>query len=131
MDTHVKTATEILEMVFGDLKKKKFSIRLWDGTTLGATKGKSPVFTLVLNHPGSIRNMFLPANELTLGEAYIYGDYDIEGDEQALLRLSDELVHNDLSLPQKASLALKILSLPETDKTKRKKLTVDLDGEKH
>ena len=35
-------------------------------------------FTLVINHPGALRRMFLPPTEINLGEAFIFGDFDIE-----------------------------------------------------
>jgi cyclopropane-fatty-acyl-phospholipid synthase len=41
----------------------------------------------VLNHPGALRAMLLPPNRLTIGEAYIYGDYDVAGDLEAFFGL--------------------------------------------
>ena len=55
-----------------------FGIRLWDGTTLPAAG--VPSFTLVISSPGSLRRMFRPPVELSLGEAYLRGDFRIEGD---------------------------------------------------
>jgi len=50
-----------------------FAVRLWEGTTWQAepSSGEPPRFTLVLQHPGALRKMFLPPSELNLGEAYI------------------------------------------------------------
>lgn len=42
-----------------------------------------PRFTLVLKRPEALRAMFLAPSELTLGESYIYDDFDIEGDIEA------------------------------------------------
>ena len=53
-----------------ELWGKSFAVRLWDGTLWGNTE--QPRFTLVLNHPGALRAMFLSPSELTLGEAFIY-----------------------------------------------------------
>ena len=52
----------------------------WDGTVCGPEQGRKARFTMVLNHPGALRKMFLRPNQLTLGEAFIHNDYDIEGD---------------------------------------------------
>jgi hypothetical protein len=67
----------------GEYPSKDFAVRLWDGTIWPKNSQQSeqhPAFTLVLSHPGSLRSMFLPPTELTLGEAYIYGNFDVEGD---------------------------------------------------
>jgi cyclopropane-fatty-acyl-phospholipid synthase len=67
----------------GEYPSKDFAVRLWDGTIWPKNSQQSeqhPAFTMVLSHPGSLRSIFLPPTELTLGEAYIYGDFDVEGD---------------------------------------------------
>jgi cyclopropane-fatty-acyl-phospholipid synthase len=53
-------------------------VRLWDGTVLPAS-GES-TFTLAVNAPGSLRRMFRVPLALSLGEAYVRGDFDIEGE---------------------------------------------------
>src|SRR5689334_21107538 len=55
-----------------------FSVRLWEGSTWQHGSGQ-PSFTLVLRHPGALRAMFGPFRE-ALGESYVFGDFDIEGD---------------------------------------------------
>ena len=60
---------------FGD-----FGMRLWDGTAWSWGSGRGDRFTLVFKHPSALRRMFLFPNEVKLGEAYIYDDFDIEGD---------------------------------------------------
>ena len=57
---------------------RRFDVRLWDGTVLPA-QGE-PTFTLAVNAPGSLRRMFRVPLALSLGEAYVRGDFDIEGD---------------------------------------------------
>ena len=53
------------------------SMRAWDGTTWGSPDAAS---TIVLRHPGALRSLLYPPNDLAAGEAYIYDDVDIEGD---------------------------------------------------
>jgi cyclopropane-fatty-acyl-phospholipid synthase len=55
-----------------------FDVRLWDGTLLPAHRESA--FTLVLNAPGSLRRMFRVPLALSLGEAYVRGDFDLEGE---------------------------------------------------
>ncbi len=62
--------------------KHDFQVRLWDRSTWGTAQ--PPLFTLVLKHPGALRQMFLSPSELTLGESYLFDDFDIEGDIEAV-----------------------------------------------
>lgn len=57
---------------------RTFHVRLWDGTVLPAHG--EPSFTLALNAPGSLRRMFRVPLALSLGEAYVRGDFDLEGE---------------------------------------------------
>ena len=63
---------------------RSFALRLWDGTWLPVPTGAS--FTLVLNHPGALRRMFTPPIELSLGEAFISGDFEVEAISSPPLR---------------------------------------------
>ena len=72
-------SVSFLDRIFSGHHAIPFAVRLWDGTTRRYGAHGVPQFTLALNHPGAVRRMFFPPNELSLGEAYIYGDYDIEG----------------------------------------------------
>src|SRR5262249_49703943 len=56
-----------------------FTARLWEGTTWDPASGPA-LFTLILKHPGALRAMFWPFSKVGLGEAYIFDDFDIEGD---------------------------------------------------
>jgi cyclopropane-fatty-acyl-phospholipid synthase len=68
--------TEFLDLVFPH--PRSFAVRLPDGTTLAAD-GETATFTLVLCSAGSLRRMFRPPVELSLGEAYLRRDFDVEG----------------------------------------------------
>ena len=82
-------ALTILNRVLAGYGKRDFALRLWDGTTVPPDPGEEARFTLVLNRPGALRRMLLPPNELALGEAYLDGDWDLEGDIIAAMRLGD------------------------------------------
>ncbi|HEY6102919.1 MAG TPA: cyclopropane-fatty-acyl-phospholipid synthase family protein, partial [bacterium] len=75
----VSTTERILDRLFAP--HRTFATRLWNGTILPAA-GESQ-FTLVLTHPGAFRRMLLPPTELAAGEAFVRGDFDIEGDLEA------------------------------------------------
>jgi cyclopropane-fatty-acyl-phospholipid synthase len=57
---------------------REFDIRLWDGTLVRGTGVRN--LTLVINAPESLRRMLRLPVELSLGEAYLRGDFDLEGD---------------------------------------------------
>ena len=79
----------ILESFLAECPQHNFQVRLWDGTTLGS---QQPVFTLVLNHPGALSRILDAPTELSLGEAYVSGDVDVEGDLEAAFQLGDFLL---------------------------------------
>lgn len=80
-----------LEKVFGDYRGRPFQLRLWDGTTWQSAHNSK--FTLVLNHPEALRTLFVHPSELGIGEAYIFGDFDVEGDIEAAFDLGDYLLN--------------------------------------
>ena len=87
-----------------------FGLRLWDGKEMPA-QGR-PTFTLALNHPGALQRMFTPPVELSLGEAFIYGDFDIEGDIFSTFMLIDDITTRSFSAADIAALARDLLALP-------------------
>lgn len=100
----------LLERIFPS--PRHFSIQLWGQAELPAeTENK---FTLVLNHPGALRRMFSPPIELSAGEAYIYGDFDIQGDLYAFYGLLDILLSHHFTASEAASLVREIQKLPKT-----------------
>jgi cyclopropane-fatty-acyl-phospholipid synthase len=122
---------DILDEVFGGYRGSTFTVRLWDGTTWPEETVESPVFTLVLNHAGALRQMFLPPSELNLGESYIYGDYDVEGDLIAAFPLVSYFEKLDMGLGDKLGLAWKLQSLPNTSAPRQGRQAADVSGTLH
>src|SRR5712691_372707 len=93
-DQAAQTTLSLLQDLFGSSQLPNFSVRLWDGTTWQSQPqaGEPTRFTLVLQHAGALRTMLLPPTELNLGEAYIYNDFDVEGDLQAAFALGDYMM---------------------------------------
>ena len=88
-DQALQSTLSLLQDLFGSIQQHDFAVRLWDDSNWRPDAGsQEPArFTIVLQHPGALRKMFLPPNDLTLGEAYIYNDFDIEGDIEAVFHL--------------------------------------------
>lgn len=126
-----ETTLEILDEVFGGFEQVAFTVRLWDDTVWPNDEVTSPEFTLVLNHPGALREMLLPPSELNLGESYIYGDYDVEGDLIAAFPLVEDFEALDLGVGDKLSLAWKLRSLPKVDSTQQGRQAAGLRGAVH
>jgi cyclopropane-fatty-acyl-phospholipid synthase len=87
-----------------------FNVRLWDGTYWPDAAPCQA--TLILNHPGALRAMFLPGNEVALGEAYLYDDYDVEGNFEILYAASEKLIAVQPALGQRLSLWRQLSRLP-------------------
>jgi len=112
-DPTVDITRAILERVFKDAIQKGCAFRLWDDQTLFVTGESKPVATIHLTHPGALRKMFLPPGELTLGEAYLRGDYDIEGDIVEVIQLITMI--DALSSKDLLYLFKQVLKLPNSD----------------
>ena len=115
-ETPSLVSAEFLDALLADYPRRDFQVRLWDGTTCGTER--EPRFTLVLKHPGALRAMFLSPSELSLGEAYICDDFDIEGDIEAAFGLADYLLGQERSLWQSLDLAARLQRLPRSDSTR-------------
>jgi cyclopropane-fatty-acyl-phospholipid synthase len=89
---------------------RTFKVSLWDGSELPAAS--QPAFNLALKHPGSLRRMFMPPMELSLGEAFINGHFDIEGDIFSAFSLVDAIAARTFKPGEVAGLARDILALP-------------------
>jgi cyclopropane-fatty-acyl-phospholipid synthase len=84
-------ALRILNTLTARYGPRDFAIRLWDGTVQPQDPGKNRRFTLVLNRPDVLWRMFAPPSERAIGEAYAYGEFDVEGDIMRVLDLVDVL----------------------------------------
>ena len=102
--------TTFLDRVFPP--PRSFAIRLWNGETVAGGPGDSP-FTLALTSPGSLRRMFRPPVELSLGEAYLRGDFHVEGDMAAAFEIVPVAREAFRRPSDAASLALQWLRLPD------------------
>jgi len=126
-----ETTLDVLGEVFGGVSGVDFTVRLWEGTVWPDESSTSPRFTLVLNHAGALREMLLPPTELNLGEAYIYGDFDVEGDLVAAFAIVETFESLDLGLGEKLGLAWKLRSLPDEGSSRDGRRAANVSGERH
>jgi cyclopropane-fatty-acyl-phospholipid synthase len=108
----VGRALRIAETLFGAYRDVPMEVRLWDGSSWSPRPGATPRFTLAFRDAATMRRMFLNPSELTLGEAYVSGDFAIEGDLEAAFGLADHLLGRKRPLSEQLALAADLLRLP-------------------
>jgi cyclopropane-fatty-acyl-phospholipid synthase len=97
-DRRAAQVRAVLERLLEAIRPREFAVRLWTGETINPEPGCPARFTLVLNHPGALGRMLWPPSDLTIGEAYIRGDFDIEGDLIAAFSLREHFTRPPFSL---------------------------------
>jgi cyclopropane-fatty-acyl-phospholipid synthase len=105
-----RPAERLVDELHGDLQRLgiELPIRRWDGTELGPDDG----WRVVLEHPASLRSLLLPPTDLNAGEAYVFGDVDVEGSMVTALRSVRRLREVALSKADRLRLARSLRRLP-------------------
>lgn len=70
----------LLGELFQNYAGPNFAVRLWDDTHWCFSERERPVCTMVFKAPASLDMMIVNPNEITLGEAFIHDEIDVEGD---------------------------------------------------
>ncbi len=130
-DRLAQTGLSILQTVLADCHPRNFAIRLWDGTTWGPEEGQRAIFTMVINRPGALRKIFWQISDLSIGEAYMYGDFDIEGDFESAFALEEYFNGLRLSATDRLFCARQLMRLPSEDRPPAKRRPADLKGPVH
>ena len=113
-DTSVgEKAEEFLRLLTESLAVSGVGIRLWDGTSWCTGHKGLPKITLVFHDPYAVCQMFLRPSSLSLGEGYISGAFDVEGDMNELFALADSLTYFKPSLYQKSQFVQYLLAIPQ------------------
>lgn len=84
---------------------RNFSIELWDGTRWPPEPGQFCRFVWKINNPEVFSKIAALPDELSLGEAYISGDWELDGDIEAVFPLVDFLSTRSFTIRQKLALA--------------------------
>lgn len=90
-----------LARLFNGYDGPAFSIRFWDGWQWYCAQDK-PICTLVINSPDALASIAAGANEVTLGEAFIDKELEVEGDLFAAFSVVEHLMDLPGSLRQRA-----------------------------
>jgi cyclopropane-fatty-acyl-phospholipid synthase len=121
---------QLLDELLSTNAPLEVGFRLWDGTLWPDDNPRSA--TVVLNHPGALRSMFASMNEVGLAEAYLYDDFDVEGDIESVYGLADGLIKATTSMSAKLRLGQMLLRLPSGDERQPdQRGPAELSGEQH
>src|SRR5207249_3673941 len=90
-------------------------------------------FTLVLNHPGSLRAMFWPPRPLSMGQAFAYDDFNVEGDMVAFAMFCGYLadLKPSMSLARRIGLGWRLWTLPRIERQRVGRQVARLSGQVH
>lgn len=110
-DKAASRCRDVLTALFGEPGQRTFDVRFWDGT-VDRGANPNPPYTLVLNRPAALRRMLLPPTELSIVEAFIAGDVDIDGSMEAASQLGEQIGGRLRSPMAIAKLVQMVLGLP-------------------
>ncbi|MEJ5198487.1 MAG: cyclopropane-fatty-acyl-phospholipid synthase family protein [Anaerolineae bacterium] len=129
-DESASRTLRILESLFDAGARQRVGVRLWNGACWPDDAPRPA--TLVLKHPGALRAMLLPGHELGLAEAYLYDDFDIVGDIEAVFGLADALAEATSGWRKKLVTARELLRLPSgPDHPTGRRGPARLSGKRH
>ncbi|MFA5867339.1 MAG: class I SAM-dependent methyltransferase [Actinomycetota bacterium] len=130
VDRQAEISLSFLNRFLKDYHPRDFAVRLWDDTTWDPDPGQQARFTLVIKHPGAFRRMLSPPSDLAVGEAFIYDDFDIEGDIEEALRVAETIV-DSFDRKQLFDLSRYLLKLPLSGRQRAGRGPADLSGRAH
>jgi cyclopropane-fatty-acyl-phospholipid synthase len=120
----------LLDELFRGAGDQQAGFRLWDGTLWPDAEPRPA--TIVLQHPGALRAMLLPGHELGLAEAYLYNDFDVEGDIESVFDLAEAVARGTSGWRKKIRSARDLVCLPaESQEHAGRRGPARLSGERH
>ena len=123
-DKAAEKASAILHELLRGYPARDFAIELWDGRRFDPVPGNFCRFAWHIKNPSAIQALFCSDRQVVLGEAYVYGDFDITGDLLAVFPVADYVMGKQFSAAQKLRMIVSANGLGFTvhDKSERAKL---------
>jgi len=127
-------ARAIMHALFGPPSARRFDVAYWDGSVERGTGAAN--FSLRVARPGALRRMLLPPSEVSIVEAYLSGDIEVDGDLESAVTLGDEINARLKSARAISTLARHLFALPRHDsesdvRTARAEHVVSEAGSRH
>jgi cyclopropane-fatty-acyl-phospholipid synthase len=113
----VRISLKLLDELSAREADGRVGVRLWDGTRWPDDRQREA--TLVLRHPGALRAMFAGGSELVMSEAYLYDDFDVEGDIESIFGVADSLAKRTNMWTRKLAAFSALARLPKDDRRTR------------
>lgn len=125
-----RVTRQLLELLFPARELRNVNVRIWDGALWPTSEPRAA--TIVLNRPSALREMFLPGTESGVGEAYLDGAFDIEGNIEAAFEIADLLMVRTDGWTRQLQLGHLLRQLPEGPSVKKAQAhQASLRGERH
>ena len=83
--------TKVLQSFFQGYEGPPFSIRLWDGWRWQSPAKGEPACTIVFHSEHALRALVVHPSELSLGEAFLSKDIDVEGDLFSVFAVTEHI----------------------------------------
>ena len=90
----------IFNALFQGYEGPAFAIRLWDGWSWFSPGNEKPLCTMVVGSAQALHSLIAEPNEITLGEAFIHGDLDIEGNIFSVFSIAEHIFNHPRPLRQ-------------------------------
>ena len=114
-DPALASTREVLDLIFGPPATRRFDVHLWDGSMeRGGAPNPAP-FAIRFQRRGALRRMLLPPSELSIAEALVSGDVEVDGDLEQATVLGDEISARINSPRGALALLPKLVALPSDD----------------
>lgn len=97
---------EWLDELFKNYEGPAFAVRLWDGWRWTPRPQQVPVCTLVVTDPKALTALLAKPDELTLGEAFVDGGLDVEGDLFSVFAVAEHIFSRPRRLKQRLAQAI-------------------------
>ena len=122
-----------LNNLLDDYHPRDFAVRLWDGDRAGKPRRDRDRVILLCSPIPALATQFLPPRILTLCEAYINGDFDIEGDIEAFWRLAQYLFVSGEARAkvERKNLEQQLAEFPAQGSPRGERLLPELHGPAH
>lgn len=130
-DRDAQRCLQFFQEVLRNYHARDFALELWDGTRWDAESGAGERFTWQINNPTLPRTLAFSPTQVTLAEAYIYGDFDIEGEIEAIFRLADYFLSRNWSNAERWRLGKLLIGLPSPRHSRRASAAGKLSGKLH
>ena len=132
LDDSANRALALFQLLLDDYHPRDFAISFWDGSEWPAETG-SLRFRLIIKHLHALRRMFRNrASDLSISEAYIRGDLDVEGDLEAAMPLAHHLLGRRWSASKMLRAGLQLVRIPAGSQSRENgRQPVKLQGRLH